>query len=85
MSPLVTITSKRQLTIPSKVFEKAGLSKGDKVVVEEKEGELRIKKAIDLVEELAGSLKLPKRYRGMTDEEIIKQAKEEYFKNKYKG
>lgn len=85
MNYLATITSKRQLTIPSKVFKKAGLSKGDRVLVEEEGGELRIKKALDLVEELAGSLKLPKKYRGMTDEEIIKQAKEEYFKNKYKG
>lgn len=84
MSHLATITSKGQITIPSKIFKKVGLREGEKVLVSEENGEIRIKSAIDLVEELAGSVKLPKKYRGMSEEKIIKQAKEEYFKNKYK-
>lgn len=82
MSQLATITSKRQLTIPSKIFKKAGLSIGDKVMVEEDGGELRIKKALDLVEELAGSVKVPKHLRSIDTDQAIRIAKERYFGKK---
>ena len=83
MNSLATITSKRQLTIPSAIFKKAKLKEGDKVIIEENEGELRIKRAVDLVERLAGSVKVPKKYRGVTEDEIIKKAKEDYFRKKF--
>jgi len=82
MSYLATLTSKRQFTIPSEVFKKADFKEGEKVIVEEENGTLRIKKASALVEELAGSVKVPRRFRGMDADEIIRIAKEEYFKNK---
>jgi len=77
-----TVTSKRQFTIPAKLFEKVNFEKGQRVVVEEEDGTLRIKKASDLVEELAGSVKMPKRLRGLSERILIEKAKEEYFKNK---
>lgn len=80
MNQIATITSKRQLTIPSHLFKKASLSEGDKVLVEERNGELRIKKMRDLVEELGGSLKLPKKWKGKDIDQIIEEAKYEYFK-----
>lgn len=83
MNHLATITSKRQLTIPSAVFKKANFKKGDKVIVEEKDGELRIKRAVDLVEELAGSVTVPKRLRGVSEDEIIKKAKAEHYRKKF--
>ena len=76
---LATITSKRQLTIPSRLFKKANLSIGERVIIEEKEGELRIKKALDLVEELAGSVSVPVRLRGVDIDEAIRIAKRRYF------
>lgn len=83
MSYIATITSKRQLTIPSELFKKTKLAKGDKVLIEEKDGKIILKPATLLVEELAGSIKVPKKFRGLTEDEIIKKAKEEYFKVKY--
>ena len=83
MNYLGTITSKRQLTIPAELFKKTKLSKGDKVLIEEKDGKIILKPATTLVEELAGSLKVPKRFRGLTEDEMIAKAKKEYFKEKY--
>lgn len=80
MNQIATITSKRQLTIPSHLFKKANFSEGDKVLVREENGELRIKKMRDLVEELGGSLKLPKKWKGKDIDQIIEEAKYEYFK-----
>ena len=82
MNYTATITSKRQLTIPSDLFVKAKLSEGDKVLIEESNGELRIRSAVDLVEKLAGSLKVPSRFKDLSEDEIITKAKEEYFSKK---
>lgn len=82
MQQIATITSKRQLTIPAGVFKKAGLGKGQKVLVREERGILRIEPAMLAVERLAGSVSVPRRFRGMRPEEIIKASKEEYFKRK---
>ena len=77
MSGLATITSKRQLTIPVKLFEQLGLSTGDKMIVESMNGELRLKKATKLVSELAGSIKVKK---SMPDiDKAISQAKKARF------
>jgi len=79
MNYLGTITSKRQLTIPSAIFHKVGLSEGDKVLIEEKEGELRIKKASVLVENLAGSVTIPRHLKGKDVDEAITIAKKRFF------
>jgi bifunctional DNA-binding transcriptional regulator/antitoxin component of YhaV-PrlF toxin-antitoxin module len=83
MNYVATITSKRQLTIPSKLFKKAKLSKGDKLLIKEESGELKIKKASSIVEEMAGSLSIPKRFRTIKDEVLIKKAKAKYYKKKF--
>jgi len=82
MAYTATITSKRQLTIPAKLFKKAGLSHGDKVLMEEKDGKIILRSALSLVEELAGSVKIPKHLRGVDADEAIRIAKERYFANK---
>lgn len=82
MSQLATITSKRQLTIPAAIFEKLGLKKGERVVVSGKKREITIQPVKNLVEELAGSITPPKRFKGLPVERIISLAKEEYFKGK---
>lgn len=41
-----------------------------------------IRPVFDLVEELAGSVKTPSRFKGKKADQLVKLAKEEYFKNK---
>lgn len=79
MTQLATITSKKQLTLPSEVFKKAGLHIGQKVIVSEENGQLLITPAEKLVEELAGSVSVPSRLKGKDIDEIIEQSKLEYF------
>lgn len=82
MQGTATITSKRQLTIPAGIFKKAGLREKQKVIVREERGILRIEPAVRAVERLAASVPVPKRFRGMQPEEIIRTSKEEYWKSK---
>lgn len=84
MTYLATITSKRQFTIPSQLFKDIGLSEGDKVLVEESNGELIVKPVMDLIDKLAGSVSIPKflKDKDLDLDEIIKTSKVEYFKNK---
>ena len=82
MPELATITSKRQLTIPVNTFRQAGLEMGQKVIVLLDNGSLKIEPAVKLVEELAGSVTLPKQYKNLPIDKIISKAKKEYFKHK---
>lgn len=82
MRQLATITSKRQLTIPVRIFEKLALGEGERVVVAEEKGKIIIRPAKNLVEELAGAISLPKRFKGLSLEKIIQKAKREYFARK---
>ena len=84
MSQLATITSKKQLTLPSKVFKKAGLRIGQKVIVSEENGHLLITPAEKLVEDLAGSVSIPHSLRGKDINQVVEEAKIKYFQNKYK-
>lgn len=79
MPQLATITSKRQLTIPAKTFREAGLQKGQKVLVLKEDDGLRLRPALDLIDDLAGSVDVPKRFKGKTASEVVHQAKKEYF------
>lgn len=83
MSQMATITSKKQLTIPASLFYEAGLYIGQKVIVSEENGSLKITPAERLVEELAGSVPMPAKWRGKNLDHIIEEAKDEYFKEKY--
>lgn len=82
MNQLATITSKKQLTIPSFIFRNQRLSVGQKVVVSETAEGILITPADQLVEELAGSLNMPKKWQGKNLDTIISEAKTAYFKKK---
>ena len=82
MKQLATITSKRQLTIPVGIFDKLAFEEGERVMVSEVRGKMVVQSAKDLVGELAGSISLPKRFRGLSIEEIAQKAKKEYFKKR---
>lgn len=83
MSQMATITSKKQLTIPAEIFRKAGLEIGQRVIVTEENGSLKITSAERLVEELAGSVPIPKKWKGKDLDQIIDEARDEYYKSKY--
>ncbi len=84
MTYIATITSKRQLTIPAELFRKAGFSSGQKVLIDLNEGDLSIKSAFDLIDELEGSVSLPKKIKGKDIDGLITRAKVNHFKKKYK-
>jgi len=49
------------------------------------DGVIKVEPAVDLVRRLAGSVKVPKRFRGMAIDEVIEKAKKEYFLEKFKN
>ena len=83
MTQMATITSKKQLTLPAELFRKAGFRIGQKVIVSEENGRLVLTPAERLVEELAGSIPVPKRWKGRDVDQIIDEVKDEYFQKKY--
>ncbi len=83
MSQLGTITSKNQITLPVKLVKKLNLKPGEKIVFSEENGKLVLTPAERLVEELAGSVPVPKKWQGKDINEIIDLAKDEYFRKKY--
>ena len=85
MTKTATITSKRQLTIPVGIYRHLKLKQGQKVVVSMEDGVIKVEPALDLVRRLAGSVKVPKRFRGMAIDEVIEKAKKEYFLEKFKN
>ena len=83
MAQIATITSKKQLTLPAAVFKKAGLKIGQKVIVSEENGHLLITPAERLVEDLAGSVSIPAKFKGGDIDKAIEFSKEKYFRDKY--
>ncbi len=84
MEYMATITSKGQFTIPAKIYKKARLKPGTKVVVKlinEDQGLIYISPIRNLVDELAGSVKLSSAYKGLNLSEITRKAREEYYKS----
>jgi len=82
MQQTATITSKRQLTIPSEIFRHLGLKKGLKMIVSVEGSSLKITPALDLIEKLAGSVRLPGSYKNISLTNIINKTKKDYFKAK---
>lgn len=84
MTKIATITSKKQLTIPAELYRRAKLSEHQKVFVTELHGRLVISPVDDAINELAGILKTPAKWRGKSSEVIILEAKKSYFENRAK-
>lgn len=79
MDRTAVITTKKQLTIPTLTFGEAQLKIGQRVLVEKfKEGVL-VRPLTRVLQNLAGALKIPKRWRGKGLEAIILEAKREHF------
>lgn len=83
MNQSATITSKMQFTIPINIARKVGIKSGEKVNVSEKNGKIIIVPVKTLLEELAGSLSLPKEWKGKDIDYIIKESKRKYLRRKH--
>lgn len=79
MLQTVSITSKRQVTIPAVIYAKLRLEKGQRLIVFTEKDRIVMEPAEFLIEKLAGSISLPKKFKGKTLEQIIQQTKQEYF------
>ena len=79
MPQLATITSKRQVTIPVKIFNELNLKEGQRLIVSRDQDALKFQSASNIVEKLSGSIEIPVRFRGLSPDKIIKKAKKEYF------
>lgn len=84
MNYIATITSKRQFTIPAALFKKANLKTNQKVLVRlvSADGVLRVEPMKRIIDQLAGSVKVPPQYKGMNIDEMIEKAKLKYFSEK---
>lgn len=80
MIQTVRITSKRQITIPAELFRALNLAEGDRLAAQVEKGRLLMQKSQNILDEIAGSLVVPRKYKGMPLDKIIDKAKKEYFK-----
>jgi len=63
MLQTVKISSKRQITIPVDIFNYLALNEGDRLIVNIDEGKIVMEKSQKILDEMAGSLYLPKKYK----------------------
>ncbi len=82
MTHAATITSKRQLTIPARIFRTAKLHQGQRVHITYSNGALTVEPARALVSRLAGSVNVPKRLRRVGLDALIQRSKASYFAKK---
>lgn len=79
----ITISSKGQVTIPSKILKIWNLSKGDKLSLKANERQIIIQKDLDILNKLSGILYDPKRKPVKDLDKLINKAKEAYFREKW--
>ena len=79
---VATITGKRQLTIPAKIFRALGLSVGERALVKEEEGQIKIAPVRSVVENLASSVEVPSEYKDLDIDALVREAKKDYFSRK---
>lgn len=80
-----TVTSKRQITIPAKLFRELGLKVGDVLnITKTDDDKLQLQNQIDLINNLAGSVQVPEKYKGLSIEELKQKTIQDYFKENAK-
>lgn len=83
MTYTATITSKGQLTIPAELFKLGKFTKGEVVNLDFDGDYLKVVSGLAHVRKLAGSVKVPDHLKGRDLDEIIEEAKVEYFSKKH--
>lgn len=84
MTQVITITSKRQITIPAVMFKALKLKQGQKIIISKRNNVLALEPIQAKIDKLAGSINIPSRFKKMPIEDIVKKAKQEYFQSKRK-
>jgi len=79
MLQTVSITSKRQVTIPASIYNKLNLKRGQRLIVSAQKNKIIMEPAQLLIENLAGSITLPRKFKGKSIQQIIQEAKKDYF------
>lgn len=79
MLQTVKISSKRQITIPSVIFDHLNLNEGDRLIVNIDEGKIVMEKSQKLLDDMAGSLDVPNEYKNKPLDFIIRDSKQKYF------
>ena len=82
MNYAITVTSKNQITIPTKIAKSLNIVPGDKLIAQSDGTLIKLQKAQSLLDSIAGSVEVPKAYRSKKVDFIIRDAKREFFKNK---
>lgn len=82
MTKIATITSKRQLTIPIKLYKKLNLKKGEKVIISLEDGIIKVEPAISLVDRFYGSVSVARKYQNTPVDEAIRLGKINHFSRK---
>lgn len=81
MTYMATLTGKQQLTVPADLFRRLNWKIGQKVLISEDAGSLSITSALDLVDQLAGSVPILNKFKGLSIDQIIEQATLEQHKS----
>lgn len=74
MTYTATLTGKQQLTVPADLFRRLNWKIGQKVIISQSGSTLSITAALDLINRLAGSVPLPKKFKGLAIDQIIDRA-----------
>lgn len=85
MTYIATITQKGQVTIPSDLFRRTSLKKGGRVIFSVQGDQVKLQSVLELINELAGSVKLSSKIKTKDLDKIIEQSKRDYFRNKWQA
>lgn len=75
----MTVTSKGQVTFPKRLLDTLGVKKGDRLLAKLETGSIVIQPAGKGILEFAGKLPRFRIPQGKTIDDLIDQAREEYF------
>jgi bifunctional DNA-binding transcriptional regulator/antitoxin component of YhaV-PrlF toxin-antitoxin module len=84
MIQTVTISSKRQITIPSSMFSNLGFTQGDLLVAQIQDNTIVLQKATHALDALAGSIVVSSKKKSLSVEEAIRLAPARYFSSSTK-
>lgn len=75
----MTITSKGQVTLPKKIRERLGVRKGDRLIAKTKGKKVTLEPVGHGILDLVGTLPKLKIPKGKTVDDLINEARNEYF------
>lgn len=86
MTYTVTVTSKNQVTIPMNLARIANIKPGVKLIFnfDQKTKTVTVQKMLDILDELAGSVKIPQKYRKLNSAQLRKKTITDHFQKRAK-